>query len=187
MNKASTMTDIRFGAIRSRRLLLESIKALEQFIDAITVIGAHAVHVWAQEAWGPIEMEATRDADVSINPSFVTTDQKIIEALAGIGLVPALRDRPGIYGFESESDLPLKARTTFDLLVPEAYAGGGRRAAHITGQKNAAGRALGLELTPWDRKLVELSTVDEPVEKALVNVAGPAALLVAKAYKVHER
>ncbi|MCL2826842.1 MAG: hypothetical protein FWD72_05505, partial [Eggerthellaceae bacterium] len=109
------------------------------------------------------------------------------ELLKSIGVEPAHRDRPGIYGFESEAELPLEARTTFDILVPEAYAGGGRRAARIPEQKNAASRALGLELTLWDRHPVVLATVDEPIDKAEVSVAGPAALLVAKAHKVHER
>lgn len=187
MSKIGTTTSIRFGAIWSRRLLLESVKALAEFNEAITVVGAHAVHVWVQDFWGSVDMEATRDADVCINPSFVTSDPKIIEELAKIGVVPALKSRPGVYGLSTETGLPLEARTTFDILVPETYAGSGRRAARIVGQKNAAGRALGLELTPWDRKPISLATIDNPVETLKVNVAGPAALLVAKTYKVHER
>jgi hypothetical protein len=132
-------------------------------------------------------MEATRDADVVINPSFVADNPNIIEILKSIGLESAIKDRPGIYGLETEFNLPLEARTTFDILVPEMYAGKGRRAARIPGQKNAAGRAMGLELSLWDRHLLKLETVDEPKKEVEAYVAGPAALLVAKAHKVHER
>jgi hypothetical protein len=186
MSEPNSMS-IRYGAIRSRRLLIDAIKALSPFREALVVIGAHAIHVWAQQAWGPIEMEATRDADVSINPAFVAENPKIIESLKSIGVEAALKDRPGIYGLEQEKELPLSARTTFDVLVPERYAGVGRRAARIDGQENAAGRATGLELALWDKYLLELDTADAPRESVEVFVAGPAALLVAKAHKVHDR
>ncbi|MDR1184436.1 MAG: hypothetical protein LBK67_06525, partial [Coriobacteriales bacterium] len=186
-NNAETMANIRYGAARSRRLLIEAIRALGDFKKAITVIGAHAVHAWVEDAWGRIEMEATRDSDISIHPTFVTEDPKIVDVLRGIGVVPAHKDRPGIYGLVAEGNLPWKARTTIDLLVPEAYAGAGRRAARIPGQWNSVSRAKGLELTIWDRHLLVLETVDEPKEVIETNIAGPAALLVAKAHKVHER
>jgi len=182
-----SMTSVRHGAARSRRMLIEAIKALSAFEEATTVIGAHAVHVWVQDAWGQIDIEATRDSDICINPTFVTEDPKIIEILTSIGIEPAHKDRPGIYGLATEADLPLRLRTTFDLLVPEVYAGGGRRAARIPGQKNTATRATGLELTVWDRHLLTLNTVDEPKDFVETYVAGPASLLVSKVHKVHER
>ncbi|MDR1184507.1 MAG: hypothetical protein LBK67_06890 [Coriobacteriales bacterium] len=186
-NNAEVMMNIRYGAAHSRRLLIETARALSVFQNAITVIGAHAIHAWVQNAWGPIEMEATRDSDVSINPIFVTKDPKITNVLKGIGVEPAHQDRPGIYGLASESGLPWMSRTTIDLLVPEVYAGGGRRAARIPGQKNSASRAKGLELTIWDRHLLTLETVDDPKDAIEIYVAGPASLLIAKAHKVHER
>jgi len=187
LSKIDGMADIRYGAIRSRRLLIDAVYALSMFKDAITVVGAHAVHEWVKETWGPVDMEATRDADITINPSFIADNPSILETLKNIGLEPALQDRPGIYGLEGESNLPLEARTTFDILVPESYAGGGNRAARIPGQKNTAGRAVGLELSLWDKHLRKLATIDEPIKDAEVFIAGPAALLVAKAHKIHER
>ena len=76
---------------------------------------------------------------------------------------------------------------TIDLIVPEAYAGPGRRAARIAGQTSAASRAVGLELAIWDRHRLPLASLDEPHTEIDAWVAGPAALLVAKAHKVHER
>jgi hypothetical protein len=178
---------MRYGAARSRRLLIDSLKALADFQDALTVVGAHAVHVWVEKAWGPTDMAATRDCDLVVNPVLVTDDPKLVDIMARVGVAPALQDRPGIYGLPDESGLEWRSRTTIDLIVPEAYAGGGRRAARIAGQKNAAGRAVGLELAVWDRHRRDLSCIDEPGDQVSAWVAGPASLLVAKAHKVHER
>jgi hypothetical protein len=187
MNRSDYMLSIRSGATNSRHLLIKAVNALSVLEKAITIVGAHAVHVWVQNVWGPVEMEATRDADIVLNPSFVADSPKIIELLQEIGIEPASRDRPGIYGLSTERALPWAARTTFDVLVPETYAGSGRRAARIVGQKNAASRAVGLELSLWDRHLMELAMIDDPKKSIEVFVAGPAALLVSKAHKVHER
>jgi hypothetical protein len=167
--------------------LIATIRALEAFQDAITIVGAHAVHAWAQEAWGNFEMQATRDADVVLNPVFVTAEPKLLEVMASIRMTPALIDRPGIYGYADESTLPLGERSTVDLIVPEAYAGAGRRAGRIVGQKNATGRATGLELAIWDRHPQQVTAIDDTSDQVNAWVAGPAALLVAKAHKVHER
>ena len=73
------------------------------------------------------------------------------------------------------------------MIVPEAYAGPGRRAARLAGQQHAASRAVGLELAIWDRHRRALTTFDEPADQIDAWIAGPAALLVAKTHKVHER
>lgn len=179
--------DARYGAAASRRLLIDTIHALAEFGPSVTVVGAHAVHVWVERAWGAVEMEATRDGDVVLNPVLVAESPKLLELMEGIGTAPALPDRPGVYGYTSESELPFAERVTMDLIVPEAYAGAGRRAARIPGQSGAASRAVGLELALWDRHLMTLATVDDPPRSAEAYVAGPAALLIAKAHKVHER
>ncbi|TFB98641.1 hypothetical protein [Cryobacterium sp. HLT2-28] len=154
----------------------------------MTVVGAHAVHVWVQKKWGPIDMESTRDGDLAINPVLIAEDPKIMEIMAEIGLEPARPERPGIYGYVSERGLPWDQRTTVDLLVPETYAGSKGRSARIPGQKSATTRAYGLELAIHDRTLTKISTTDgEPELSVDVHVAGPAALLIAKAHKVSER
>ncbi|MDR0283462.1 MAG: hypothetical protein LBI33_01005 [Propionibacteriaceae bacterium] len=160
---------------------------MDAFADAVTVIGAHAVHVWVQAAWGPVEMQATRDADIAVNPVFVAPDPKLMGLMSELGVVPALPDRPGVYGYQAEAGLSLAERVTIDLIVPEVYAGPGRRAARIDGQPSAASRARGVELAVWDRRRVLLAAMDDPADSTEAWVAGPAALLVAKAHKVHER
>ncbi|MDR1186579.1 MAG: hypothetical protein LBK95_03855 [Bifidobacteriaceae bacterium] len=111
-----TAADMDYGAARSRRLLIDAAKALSSFGDAVTVIGAHAVHVWAEEAWGPTQMESTRDADVLIDPAFVTGEPSLIDLMGQVGVEAALRDRPGVYGFVAEAvwDRHLKTLSTVD-------------------------------------------------------------------------
>lgn len=156
---------MRYGAAKSRRLLVRTVVALDEFRSAVTVIGG----------------------DVVIDPRFVTDDPNLVDLMARVGISPALKDRPGIYGFATEEVLEWQRRTTVDLIVPEAYAGPGRRAARIEGQRHAASRTRGLELAIWDRTSAVLTTLDEPYESVAVCVAGPAALLTAKAHKLHQR
>lgn len=182
------VADARYGAERSRRLLIETILALGEHAKAVTVVGAHAVHVWVQKKWGPVDMESTRDGDLALNPVLIAQDPQIMDLLAEIGLEQARPERPGIYGLVSERGLTWEQRTTVDLLVPETYAGSTGRSARIPGQKNATTRAYGLELAIHDRALTKISTSDsEPELTVDVNVAGPAALLIAKAHKVSDR
>lgn len=173
----------------SRRLLIDTIRHLEPFRESLTVIGAHAVFARVQDVLPDMVMPSTKDADLAVNPEFVAPQPVILELLAAAGLEPASPDRPGIYGYANESARPQWDRTTIDLLVPAAYAGAGRRAARITGQKNAATKAEGIELALHDRSAMVLTPLPgdpdrDPVE---VMVAGHAALLVAKAYKVRDR
>jgi hypothetical protein len=109
--------------------------------------------------------------------------------MAEAGLEPVSTDRPGIYGYRHDVGIHQIDRTTIDLIVPEAYAGAGRRAARITGQKNAATKARGIELALYDRSLMTLRPLpgDPDQESIEVMVAGSSALLVAKAYKVRDR
>ncbi|QTX03476.1 hypothetical protein [Agromyces archimandritae] len=183
-----SLADARHGAQASRRLLVRTIRALEPFADSLTVVGAHAVHVWVQQQWGPIDMEATRDGDLVLNPVFIASTPKVVDLLAGIGLEAARPERPGIYGLRDEHDRAFGERVTVDLIVPEAFAGPGRRAARVDGQRNSLTRAHGLELAVYDRRLMRVSTLDDGrPDEVSVHVAGPAALIVAKTIKVSER
>jgi hypothetical protein len=173
----------------SRRLLIDTIRQLEPFHESLTVVGAHAVFARVESVLPEMVMPSTKDADLAVNPAFVASEPTILSLLAEAGLEPASADRPGIYGYASESGRPQGDRTTIDLIVPAAYAGAGRRAARIPGQRNATTRAEGIELALYDRSSMMLHPLpgdpdQEPVEAM---VAGHAALLVAKVYKIRDR
>jgi hypothetical protein len=77
-----------------------------------------------------------------------------------------------------------------DLMVPEALAGGsGRRGARIPPHAtDVARRAVGLEATVVDHAPIEIRAL-APGDRRIytANVAGPAALLIAKLHKIGER
>jgi hypothetical protein len=77
-----------------------------------------------------------------------------------------------------------------DLIVPEGLAtGGGRRAARLGGHgARAARRAVGLEAALVDHSTMRIGPLESGDTRSFaVKVAGPAALLVAKAHKLHDR
>lgn len=77
-----------------------------------------------------------------------------------------------------------------DLIVPEgAASGGGRRGARLGPHGNrAARRAVGLEAALVDHSTMTVAALDPSDTRSFeVEVAGAAALLVAKAHKIHDR
>ena len=76
-----------------------------------------------------------------------------------------------------------------DLMVPEHLAGSGsRRGVRIPPHdKRSPRRAIGLEAAIIDRSPMTVKSLDGDGRSAVINVAGPAALLVAKLHKVGER
>ena len=76
-----------------------------------------------------------------------------------------------------------------DLMVPEDLAGSGsRRGVRIPPHgTHSARRASGLEAAVIDHSPMRVESLDGDGRSALVNVAGPAALVVAKLHKLGER
>jgi hypothetical protein len=77
-----------------------------------------------------------------------------------------------------------------DLIVPAAVAPrGSRRSAHLPPHdKRAARRAVGLEAALVDHDPMEITALDPSDDRTITTeVAGVAALLVAKGHKIHDR
>jgi hypothetical protein len=77
-----------------------------------------------------------------------------------------------------------------DLIVPEAaHTGGGTRGARLGAHgRRAARRAVGLEAALVDHDTMTIAALDSADARSIsVEVAGSAALLVAKAHKLHDR
>src|SRR5262249_33869214 len=76
-----------------------------------------------------------------------------------------------------------------DLLVPEAVAGAGRRAARLGHHGDRAGRRVrGLEGALVDNSVRRLNALDAGDRRGFeIRVAGPSALLVAKLHKLADR
>ena len=121
----------------------------------------------------------TYDADIALDPSLLPDSPGIIEAVCGAGF--SLMDQPGLYRREHGVQV--------DLLVPEAVGGPGRRGARLGDHGNrAAMKVRGLEgaLVSHTARTVS-SLVPGAGRSCDIQVAGPAALLVARVHKIAER
>ena len=177
--------------IAARRVLLDALLALAAHADALVIAGAQAVYLHAGD--GELAVAPfTTDADLAVDPEQLAPDPLIEAAMSAAGFALALYGghvEPGIW--TTEVDVAgEQLLVPVDLIVPEAAAtGGGRRGARLgVHGRRAARRATGLEATLVNHSRQTITALDSADERSVdANVAGPAALLVAKAHKIHDR
>jgi hypothetical protein len=170
------------GLIAARNALLDALEVLAPQGEALTVIGAQAVYEHTAQDLD-VPPTSTEDGDFAVTPQLLVASPRVGDLLTAAGYVAKMPDRPGIWM------KPENPRASIDLLVPEAFAGSKGRAARTpTDQgKNVIGRAAGIEMVLTDRDLRTLTALDGTSRSARTYVAGPAALLCAKSYKLIER
>ena len=167
--------------VRARSVLLDALEALTGHLDAVTVIGAQAIYLHT----GGIDValaESTDDSDVAIDPRHLADAPRLESLMKNAGFVPSAKGQPG--SWVNADGIPV------DLMVLEQLAGsGGRRGARIPPHgKRATRRARGLEASLVDYERIDVTALDPADERVIsTNVAGPAALLVAKLHKIAER
>lgn len=178
--------------VAARRYLLDALTALAPHNKAIVVTGAQAIYLHTGS--GDLAIAPyTTDGDLALDPTMLG-DHPELEATmraAGFQLLESAPDgvEPGTWVATTviegqEVIIPI------DLIVPEGMAsGGGRRAARLGPHGNrAARRAVGLEPALVDHSSMTIAALDPADNRTVtVEVAGPAALLVAKAHKIHDR
>lgn len=171
----------------ARTVLLDGLEALVEHSDAVTVIGAQALYLRSADV--NLSVAAfTTDADLGLDPDRLQDSPLIEDAVTSAGFV--LRsDQPGLW-VTTRKVAGRPVDIGLDLMVAEAFAGRGGRSVQIPPHDKTVGRrAPGLEATAVDfdpMPITSLNPTEDPRE-IVANVAGPAALLVAKAYKLHER
>lgn len=168
--------------IATRTALLDALEALRAHRDSLVVIGAQAVYL--QTASVSVALaETTKDSDLVIDPRELNDDPLLESALADAGFTYDLQSsQPGAW--LSPTGIPV------DLMIPEELAGGpGRRSGRIPPHsKKATRRARGLEAAVVDNRVMQIPSLDpDDGRDYRARVAGPAALLVAKAHKIGER
>jgi len=171
----------------ARRVLLDALDALGNHRKAVVLVGAQAVYLRAGDADIPVALHTT-DGDIALRPELLSAEPEISTCMekAGFELDPA--EPKGIWVTEREIEgrwVPVK----IDLLVPEAVGGAGRRGARIPPhRKHTARKIRGLEGALFDFDPMTLRSIEEgDNRKHKIMVAGPAALLVAKAHKIRDR
>ena len=175
----------------ARRILLDALVALSRHGDALVVAGAQAVYLRTGEADLAVA-PFTTDSDLALNPGALGSDPLIEAAMrqAGFALdVSRGHVEPGIWVRSVEID-GVEAVVPVDLIVPTgAAAPGGRRGARLGEHGNQAARKItGLEAALFDHDTMTIAALEPGDDRVLAaKVAGTAALLVAKAYKLQER
>lgn len=170
----------------ARRVLLDALEALGAHREALILVGAQAVYLHTGAA-GIGVAEHTTDADIALDPQFLSGDPKVEDAIRRAAFRPA-DGKVGSWVAAAELD-GRPVEVFLDLLVPEAVGGAGRRGARLGVHGNKAARKVkGLEAALVDkaeRVIAALEAGDGRMSR--VSVAGPAALLVAKVHKIADR
>jgi len=165
--------------VTARRVLLDCLQLLSAQSDALVLVGAQAIYL--QTPALDVGLPAsTTDGDIAIDPGLLFENPDLAEVLESAGFRP--HTSPGTW-FSPEG-VPI------DLMVPSgALPSSSRRTASLEGQSGrTARRTSGLELALHDNKRMELRALDpKDTRVALVKVASPAALVIAKLIKLAER
>ena len=167
--------------VEARTALLDAVEALTAHKDAVVLIGAQAIYLRTGNATFALA-EATKDSDLAIDARTLGEDPRLEEATTAAGFIlNPVSKQPGAW--MSPTGIPV------DLMVPEYLAGSGsRRGVRIPPHsKHSARRAAGIEAAIVDKAPMTVDALDGSGRSAIINVAGPAALLVAKLHKIGER
>lgn len=173
----------------ARENLIRVLRTLRAYRrDSVVVVGAQAVYLRTHEITMTPFLPFTLDSDLAIDPRILETTPPIRQTLIDAGYQHRHGD-PGLYWAPGSSDDQPLNGAQVDVLVPEEFATGkGRRDAGIPGNnRHAARRVDGLEATLYDRDLMAINMLDETEGGVEAFVAGPAALIIAKAVKIAER
>jgi len=165
--------------ITARKALLDVLDVLGPHLKSIILVGAQAIYVHTGEAEFAVS-PFTYDADLAINPKELAENPKLVEVMKKAQF--SLTNQPGLYKRTSDG-------AQVDLLVPAALGGGGRRGARLGLQGNkSAMKVRGLEGALVDHAPIQIKSLDENDQRThVIEVAGPASLLVSKVCKVADR
>lgn len=177
----------------SRRALINVVQVLSDHLDAFTLIGGHAVQLQTEAL--NIPHPPTTDGDLVVSPTTLEVEPHLGDLLRAAGYCPRTPHRPGLWGrgeFRNRFGNP-DWREKIDLMAPRGFSGTTsktkRSVPAIASQHGAGtvGNTTGLELSVLDRMQHTLVDFADPTQTASLYVAGRPSLIVAKAYKIHDR
>ena len=178
--------------VASRRVLLDALTALAPHGTAFIVAGAQAVYLRTGSSDIAIAPHTT-DGDLALDPLLMGDEPELERSMreAGFELYEpdGVRIQPGTW-IKTIDVNGEQLTVSIDLIVPDTAAGGGRhRGARLGVHGNrAARRAAGLEAALVDHSRMTIRSLDSSDLRFIdVEVAGVAALLIAKSHKIHDR
>lgn len=169
---------------RARRALLDALSALEAHLDNLVLIGAQAVYIHTGAIELPIAA-ATSDADLLLDTRSLREAPEISQLLQAVGFFEGELPSGNPGHWVNRDGIPL------DLMQPRGLSSRGKdaRAARIPPHSKRAVRiADGLDCALVDQQQESLSSFDPADSRSFqILVAGPAALITAKCFKIYER
>jgi hypothetical protein len=167
--------------VAARAVLLDALQALNDHLPAIIVVGAQAVYLHTGSS-DFVEPAMTTDGDLALDVASLGPEPEITAALKAAEFEPGTN--PGSWLG--------KGAVVVDIMVVPSQSGRTKRnarAARLPGHANTAARITpGLEPALIDHTPRTLTALDANDQRQVeVNVAGPAALLIAKAIKIQDR
>lgn len=166
--------------LEARTALLDVLTALGDHRKSVVLVGAQAIYLHTLDFRSPVA-EFTKDADLALKIEGLDDNPSIEFVLAEAGFSLTESRNPGQW--LSSSGVPV------DIMVPKKSAGDHRRRADLPGHGNMTARSTsGIEgcLVDCELRLIETSDPFDARSFEIL-VAGPASLLVAKAFKISER
>ncbi|MET8451639.1 hypothetical protein [Streptomyces sp. NPDC005209] len=188
MAKVPEGVDPRQLTVVARRVLLDGLDALRDHLSAVTVVGAQAVYLRTPDA-AISNAPFTSDGDLSVDPELLDEEPHLDDLLREAGFELLKEHEPGLWARQErfgDKTIPVE----LDILIPKQLSPGlGRRSAKIPPHGNMSARWIdGLEVAAVDRSPMHVNSLDPADSRSItVSVAGPAALLVAKAFKITDR
>lgn len=177
--------------VRARSVLLDALEALKPHRGAVIVAGAQAVYL--RTGLGELAIAPyTTDGDLALDPTLLGDAPELEQVMSAAGFhLLELHDRvePGIW-VATEIINGQEVIIPVDLIIPEGIAPpGGRRGARLGAHgPRAARRVPGMEAVLVDHDTMTVAALDPGDGRAIdVEVAGVAALLVAKIHKIQDR
>lgn len=175
------MTDFAPVYVAARAVLLDALEALGSHLENVVLVGAQAVyhHTGATTLNVPV---MTTDADLALDTRLLSDDPEIGASLRNAGFVPG--GNPGHWIGTGGVAL--------DLMVVPCQANAQKQAARSARipphEAKTARITPGLEPALVDCKRADIRALSpQDHRRFTIRVAGPAALLVAKAIKISER
>jgi len=171
--------------VAARGVLLDALDALGEQREALILAGAQAIYVHTGTADLAVA-EFTTDGDLVIVPDQLKPYPRLSDAMERAQFRSG--SQPGSWLCE-RTIAGVPTTIPVDLLVPEAVAGTGRRAARLGDHGDRTGRRVrGLEGALVDHSAMRLTALDADDRRGCdIRVAGPSALLVAKLHKLADR
>ena len=175
----------------ARTVLLDALEALGDHREALVLVGAQAIYLRVGEADLAVASYTT-DGDLAIDPRTLVEIPPLEQKLTEAGFNRNAKGDVGIWVTRRPTATHRLLEVAVDLLVPTGFSPGDHpekhRSARLPGHSRVARTVNGLEGVLIDREKLEVSSFMATDPRAFqIWVAGPAALIMAKTFKIQDR